>query len=83
MPAHQRLLLLGALLASGGAGAAGSSAPTALVVNGGRPAVKLIVDTDLGSDVSNLISVCSVNAMVDRGEAELLAVVIAIGETVI
>jgi len=37
--------------------------------------VKLIIDTDMGSDVSNLISVCSVNAMMDRGEANILATI--------
>jgi hypothetical protein len=42
--------------------------------------IKLIIDTDLGSDVSNLISVCSVNAMMDRGEAELLAVMTSTGQ---
>jgi inosine-uridine nucleoside N-ribohydrolase len=41
--------------------------------------VKLIVDTELGSDVSNLISVCSVNAMMDRGEVELKAVLTSTG----
>eukprot|EP01048_Picozoa_sp_COSAG05_P027103 COSAG05_NODE_7740_length_774_cov_1.130370_1_plen_77_part_00 len=42
--------------------------------------VRLIIDTDLGSDVSNLISVCSANAMVDRGEADLLAVLTSTGQ---
>lgn len=42
--------------------------------------VKLIIDTDMGSDVSNLISVCSVNAMMDRGEVELLAVMTSTGQ---
>ena len=42
--------------------------------------VRLIIDTDLGSDVSNLISVCSANAMVDRGEADLLAVMTSTGQ---
>lgn len=41
--------------------------------------VKLIVDTDLGSDVSNLISICNVNAMIDQGEVELLAVMTSTG----
>jgi hypothetical protein len=45
-----------------------------------RPPVRLIIDTDLGSDVSNLISVCSANAMMDRGEADLLAVLTSTGQ---
>ena len=55
-----------------------AAAATTVVFGVGRPhqpgvphTVKLIIDTDLGSDVSNLISVCSANAMVDRGEVDL------------
>ena len=65
-----------AALCAGGAGL--SSGATSGAAR--RPPVKLIIDTDLGSDVSNLISVCSVNAMVDRGEAELLAVMTSTGQ---
>jgi len=42
--------------------------------------VPLIIDTDLAADVSNLISVCMVNQLVDRGEADLLAVLVTIGQ---
>jgi len=41
-------------------------AQTLLLVTAGsttKAPVKLIIDTDLGSDVSNLISVCSANAV--------------------
>ena len=59
-------------------GSAGSGAFPGRGAALGAP-VKLIVDTELGSDVSNLISVCSVNAMMDRGEVDLKAVVTSTG----
>ena len=57
---------------------AGAASGLSDVGAAGAP-VKLIVDTELGGDVSNLISVCSVNAMMDRGEVELKAVVTSTG----
>eukprot|EP00656_Telonema_subtile_P011610 TRINITY_DN15751_c0_g1_i1.p1 TRINITY_DN15751_c0_g1~~TRINITY_DN15751_c0_g1_i1.p1 ORF type:complete len:405 (+),score=54.92 TRINITY_DN15751_c0_g1_i1:146-1360(+) len=42
--------------------------------------VSLIIDTDLATDVSNLISVCMINALVDLGEVDLLAVMVSVGQ---
>ena len=42
------------------------------------PPLKLIIDTDIGGgcqDVDDVVAVCVANALEDRGEAQLLAVV--------
>ncbi len=47
---------------------------------GAEPAaVKLIVDTDIASDCDDAGALAMVNALADRGEAELLAVMVATG----
>ena len=55
--------------------------PTLVVRLRGAPVnpVKLIIDTDIGgggcNDVDDVVALCIANALVDTGEAELLAVV--------
>ena len=40
-----------------------------------RPAQRLIIDTDMSSDCDDVGAVCIAHALMDRGEAELVAVV--------
>eukprot|EP00038_Savillea_parva_P013240 m.209798 g.209798 ORF g.209798 m.209798 type:complete len:360 (-) comp24737_c0_seq1:118-1197(-) len=51
----------------------------AMIVRGGRTvthdAVRLIIDTDMSGDCDDVGAVCIANALMDRGEAELVAVV--------
>ncbi len=70
------MLLVSALLAAGGVHSF-SAQPPRLSPSGER--IRLIIDTDIGgggcNDVDDVVAVCIGNALTDRNEAELIAVV--------
>ena len=72
------LLLLGSSLTTAAAGAREAEGAKALKGSSkskSNSPVQLIIDTDMDFDVDDVGAVCVANAMADRGEAELLAVV--------